>query len=72
MKELSKLKKTKKPHFFYPSSIKQKKDLSRENLFSRKIKFSSFNTKNYFIFSQKKAFLIFQEAESPKKFLIFP
>ena len=32
---------------------------------------SSSNIKKFLIFSQKKAFLIFQETETPKKFLIF-
>ena len=32
---------------------------------------SNSNIKKFLIFSQKKAFLIFQETENPKKFLIF-
>ena len=32
---------------------------------------SSSNIKKKFIFSSKKAFLIFRETETPKKFLIF-
>ena len=32
---------------------------------------SNSNTKNFLIFSQKKAVLIFKETETKKKFLIF-
>ena len=32
---------------------------------------SGSNIKKFLIFSQKKAFLIFRETETPKKFLIF-
>ena len=32
---------------------------------------SNSNIKNFFIFSQKKAVLIFHETETPEKFLIF-
>ena len=35
------------------------------------LELSSSNTKKFLIFSQKKAFLIFQKTETPKKFLIF-
>ena len=35
------------------------------------MKFSSLNTKNFLIFSQKKIFLIFREMEPTKKLLIF-
>ena len=35
------------------------------------MEFSNSNVEKFLIFSQKKAFLIFQEMKTPKKFLIF-
>ena len=54
---------------FKPKLEKQKKLLCF--FIIRKMKLSSSNIKKIIIFSQKKAFLIFQETETPKKFFIF-
>ena len=63
MKTLKKLLIFPKIELFSPSS-KNKKNSPREN-------FLYFYIKKILIFSQKRAFLIFQETETPKKFFIF-
>ena len=54
---------------FKPKLEKSKKFLYF--LIFQKIKLSGSNIKKFLIFSQKKAILIFQETETPKKFLKF-
>ena len=58
-------------HFLSPGTI-TKNNLPKENfLHSGKMKLSNSNIKIFLILSQKNAVLIFQETESPQKFLIF-
>ena len=53
-------------------SSKNKKNPPRENfLYSGETKLSNSNIKKLLIFSQKKAFFMFWEKETPEKFLIF-
>ena len=57
-----------------PSSKNRENQLRKKFLYFltfQEMKLSSSNIKKFFIFSQKKAFLIFGETETPKKFLIF-
>ena len=37
----------------------------------QEMKLSNFNIEKFLIFSQKKAFVVFRETETPKKFFIF-
>ena len=56
--------------YFKPKleKIKKKDQLSKKFILTE---LSSSNIRKFLIFSQKKAFLIFQEIKTPKKFFIF-
>ena len=57
---------------FQAKNKKIKKNPPRESLlYSGKIELSSSNIKEFFLFSQKKVFLIFQEMETVKESLMF-